>query len=211
MQKTLAWLAVILVAAMIFISVYFAKDAYEILPGMPPKPLANEHMEAEGWYEFKAPEKFKLLFPTMPQHASESIIDPKTKELKKYDMYVSEKGTGSIFMLTTITFPENKKFDNADDILKNMVNDMVNVNPKNKLENMKEGTFKNMKSVDFSIVNDDVHLQGKEFINGQTLYVLAAMEKKQSYSEKEVQHFFESFDILRQPSLSGNTPFPLQN
>lgn len=209
MQKILALLAVILIALMIFISIYFAKDAYQILPGMPPAtPIGN----IAGWHEFSAPHHFKVMLPSIPQHATESIVDPKTKENKKYDMYVAENGIRGAYMITMITFTGKDKIEDQDALFKNVIHDMVVVNPNNQLKEMKETTFKNFKAIDFSIENEDLTVKGREFINGKTLYVLSSMEKKPITDKGEDQSFFNSFELLAPPtSLSGDTPFPLQN
>ena len=202
MQKTLAWIAFFVIALMVFIVIYFAKDASKVLPDMPSTPVLNQKpSEGKAWMEFSAPGKFKVMFPSLPTHAWESITDPATKETKKYDIYMDEKGNGTIFMVTTIQFSDAIKSKGDDNILKEMLNDVLNVNPKNHLQNMKDSTFKNKKSIEFSIHNEDIKVEGREFVNDNTLYVLTSIAKGQNFSEEEAKRFFDSFELSPNPNF----------
>src|SRR5690348_17259473 len=58
----------------------------------------------ENWKEFTSQTgNFKVLLPILPQHATDKILDPQTKETRKYDMYVAANDAGTVFMISAIT------------------------------------------------------------------------------------------------------------
>lgn len=157
---------------------------------------SNDTKQIQDWHEFSpASEKFKVSFPVLPQHATESLVDPKTKETRQYDMYVSEKDNGTIFMISLITMLENSQAKINDEVLKNVIDDLVSTNPHSKIKSMKMGSYREYPAMDFSIESDKVNIDGKAFIVGNTLYLLTSVAKVEDYKSSEFDYFMNSFQL----------------
>ena len=208
MAKYLLLLIIVIVAATSYLVVSKSKDLYQVLPiNVPatevPTPAEKVDVSAPSgeptyvnWHEFSAPDgAFKVMFPVLPQHAAENIADSKTKEVRTYNMYVAEKNDGTIFMITTITFPQERDPKSTETLLTKAMNDMVESNPKNKLKNMKVNNYQDMKALDFSIENDEISIDGKAFMVHDTLYVLTSLGKNGHYNQREFAFFANSFQL----------------
>lgn len=175
--------------------VRYAKDMYKALPA-----TLNSTMTIvpfEEWREFEADEaKFKVQIPALPQHATETVRDPKDQQKREYDMYVSQKNDGTIFMISLITYENDQETSNPTKLLKSIVEEMLASNPSNKLKSLKENLYHQYKAIDFSIENADVHMDGKAFVIGKTLYILSYIAKSADYNPLEYQHFIDSFKLL---------------
>lgn len=154
-----------------------------------------------NWSEYTPPtKKFTAKFPSSPQHATDKATDAKTKELKQYEMYISES-EGKVFMISVISFlnaDKAKKDEKA--VLKSIVDDMVSSNSSNKLEKLQYGTFEGLNDVDFVIVNKSYAVVGRAFVDENQLYVLSALTKTPEESKREFNYFINSF------KLTGHEP-----
>lgn len=185
------------------LGVTFLKDSYKLLPIYASK--EGEPGQFSSWSEFQAPNgKFHVMMPGIPQNATQNIKDPKTKELRHYDMYVAQKNNGSIFMVSLIKFPEPHA---APEMLqKTVVNDLLAANPQNQLKSMKVGSYKDYKTLDYSIVNNDMTVQGMTFVDGNTLYLVSTVFPNQYYNAEEYEHFIKSFELGERPLGTPELP-----
>lgn len=157
---------------------------------------APKDFEFQKWHEYSPPSgKFKVLLPTLPQQAQEKLQDPNTKETRQYEMYVSEKEDGTIFMISVITMLETGQNKIDDGVLKKVVNDLMTTNPKNKVKKMEKGSYKEYPAMEFSIENDQVNIDGKAFLAGTTLYLLTSAAQLQNYQRPEFDFFVNSFQL----------------
>lgn len=187
----LALLVLVLTTVIIFRG---AKDSYELLPGNLKKPLVVKPFEE--WKEFKSEHKrFNVQFPVLPQHATESIPVPNTGEIRKYDMYVSEKNNGSIFMVSLITYPKGDDLTMNEIIMDTVIKEMLSANSANNLKSQKDLVFLNYHARDFTIENPTAIIETREFMIGSTLYMLSYIAKKEFYDKAEFQYFIDSFEI----------------
>ena len=154
--------------------------------------------EFEKWHEFTAPDgNFQVLLPSLPQHATDKIQDQKTKELRKFDMFVSTKNDGTVFMISMITFPSKIDEKAYDEVLANIVNDMLTKNKDNKLRMKEINNFHDIKALDFAIDNNGITIGGKAFIRQNTLYVLSMIVQGDNFNKQEFDFFVNSFDIKK--------------
>lgn len=153
-------------------------------------------LNLENWHEFNAPlDQFKVLLPILPQHATKTLTDPTTNDLRQFDMYVSEKENGTIFMISIVTFldKESEKID--DTLLMNVVNDMLASSAQNQLKSLVPGNYETYPSIDFSIENDQVNIDGRVFLVDKTLFLLTSAAKRELYKRKEFEFFINSFEL----------------
>ncbi|MFQ5728790.1 MAG: hypothetical protein ACE5GN_00315 [Waddliaceae bacterium] len=204
MTKYLTISVIIALALVSFLTVKFAKNSYRILPieEKPPALVDLEVYNFQDWHEFSPPNgEFKVLLPTRPLSATENIQDPKTKKTRKYDMYVSEKNDGSVFMITLITFVDMPPITDAEKLMKEMMDDMIKSNPDNELRTTQFSKYNGYDSLDFAFGNNESTVDARTFVVGNTLYILSRIIKTESYNANEYNFFINSFDLT-----SSSTP-----
>lgn len=180
-----------LIVVLVVLSIVFLKDSYKVLPIGSSNPALQS--EFSSWHEFKAPKgAFEAQFPFPPQNATQSVRDPKTQALRHYDMYVSEKENGTIFMVSLITFPESQ--ESLDPLKKTIINDLLVSNPQNQLKSMKVGTYKLFPTIDFVITGPLQTINGRTFSDGNVIYLLTGIFNNAFYNQAEYEHFINSFE-----------------
>lgn len=175
------------------LSVLYLKQSYRVLPieGSDPS-LVSAFTD---WYAFKAPTgSFEAKFPTMPQRGTQTVKDPKTGTDRNYEMYISEKGNGTVFMISLIEFPETT--EPMETLKKTIINDLLISNPQNQLKNMQIGTYKLFKTIDFVISNPTTTIDGRTFSDGNTVYLLTVIFNNSYLDQKEYDYFINSFEWI---------------
>lgn len=148
----------------------------------------------EDWHLYTSPsESFKVFFPSLPQNASSTLTDKVTQQPRTYNTYVSQKPDGTAFIINVITIPEDKGAD--EKLLSDLVNELVRANKDNQLKDMKNGEFRKFKSVDFSINNNDVTINGKAIKKGRHIYLISMMKKGDQPDPNEYLFFINSFEV----------------
>lgn len=202
MSKTAA-IVTILIIAIICLLGYYLKESYRNPNMSQTQPTNLTAFDFQNWHEFTSPtEDFKVLFPSLPQRATESVDDPKTKEKRKYEMYVAQKDDGTLFMISLIKFPENDPQGN-ETVLSEMMNDMVASNPNNKLMMHETVDYKGHPALLFSIANGNMTIDAKSFIISGTLYVLTRIAKTENYTRDEFLFFVNSFELTPNDKLNA--------
>ena len=152
----------------------------------------------ENWHEFTSPDgDFKVMLPTLPQHASDMIKDKNNGEERKYDMFVSEKSDGSVFMINVITFAAPPDEKQKDQLRRTMMNDVLKSNPNNNLLRAETTSFKEVPALDYAIENTEMNVDSKVFVTDRALYALTRLVKKERHNQKEFDFFTNSFDLSK--------------
>lgn len=178
---------------LIILSIIFFKDSYRILPisGSDPRLMS----QFADWQDFKAPKgAFEASFPTIPQHAAQTVRDPKTGQARNYDMYVAEKSNGTIFMVSLIEFPGYT--GSLEDLKKTVINDLLVSNPQNQLKSMTVGIYKLFPTIDFVITNRITTINGRIFSDGNVIYLLSGIFSNAFFNQEEYDHFINSFEWM---------------
>ncbi len=180
-----------LVAASYFLVVTY-QSTYKILPVDLNEPPPGQD-PIESWTEFTGnADEFTVMLPTPPQYANEKLKDPTTGEQRVYDMYVSEKLDGTLFMITRIVYPGESKLDS------NAVFDQI----KKELMSMEEGAellsevpaeFLGHPSTEYAITGPSVRLQAKAILESNKLYLLTYVVNKDQFSSREFAVFIDTF------------------
>lgn len=172
---------------------YFLKDSYRLLPiaGSSPDLVS----EFAAWQLFKAPKgAFEAKFPSPPQSAFQNVRDPKTGQLRHYEMFISEKENGTIFMVNVINFPDYK--ESLEPLKKTIINDLLISNPQNELKSMEVGTYHLFPTIDFVIAGPQNTVNGRTFSDSAQIYLLAAIFNNSSYNIEEYNYFLNSFQWM---------------
>lgn len=194
MTRILTIVFCVIFIAMMFLGVLFIKDSYKLLP------IHAEGLSTPGtfadWKDYNGgSEAFHVMLPAPPQHATQVVKDKKTGEDRFYDMTVAQKSNGTVFMVSIIHFKGSEGAPAK--VQKTVVNDLVAANPENQLKTMKVGEFQQFKTLDFSIQNSQMILEGMTFVDGERLYLLSALFPITLYSPEEFQFFIQSFELAR--------------
>ena len=202
MSRIINILIAVIVIVVAYLTVRYAKEFYASSPPSVESvkelphglPATNFH----AWREFTAPnQEFRVLLPIVPQHVADKILDPETKESRKFDTFVAATDQGAAFMISAITFPRKLEGDGAEDVLKGVINDMLARNKDNQLHAMNFANFRNYKAMDFSLSNGELLIAGKVFIRGNALYILSMINRGDLFDGKELDFFINSFSILK--------------
>lgn len=212
MSKTLSILIGIVVIIVACLLMYNLKNSYKVLPfneSGPEAPLANNAAKIRDWREFySSTGHFKVLLPTIPQHAGDIIADPKTKEPRKYDTFVAADNGGPAYMISAITFPRDLDDDMLEATLQSVVDDMLARNKANQLKSKQFGKMGKYKALDFTLTHEDMFVAGKVFAEGDTLYVLSLLTKADNYKKEDLDFFINSFSIQNDPEQAPTETKP---
>lgn len=157
-------------------------------PTLPPQDI--------DWKEYISEKPaFKVLLPTTPQHAEESVPLPAAQGVMKYDLYLSQSKSGATFMISVIEYPEGYDMSNQQSLLDGVQKEMLSGNEKNKLVDSSKGMFQSCLSLDFLLENPDIVTKSKAFIHGRRLYVLTVVDRVKEHLESHFTQFTNSFEV----------------
>jgi len=195
MKRSFIYLALLASLAAIFLSTYYFKDSYELLPintKLSEKTLPPD----QSWFNYDAPGgEFNVSLPLLPQTATQYLTDPKTGDVKHYEMYIAQNSDGTIYMISLITLPKVLDESEKPLILNQLMNDMVSANKGNKLRSSKSAVYDGMTSIDFIIDKEEHVIEAREFINGKTIYVLTTISKNENKDKTHFKYFIDSFKL----------------
>lgn len=191
-----------------FFAVHYIKDSYMILPfkdsELETPIISAGSSDKSKWKEFSSPQgHFSALFPSHPQHATDNLSDPNTKELHRYDTFLAGDESGSAFMISAITYPSAVDAANTEQVLQDVVKDILIRNKENTLKSMKIGNYGDLKALDFTIANGDVLIKGKVFAKGNKVYVLSMLNKSDSFNGQDLDYFLNSFKLLNSEAIQS--------
>lgn len=164
-----------------------------------PAPLAPANLAhlPMTWVEYTAPKgQFHVVLPDYPHHSVDAIVDPDTHEIREYEIYIAAAGSGSVYSINLISFPQNKAAVYDDSFLESYVNKLLMSNPKNVLKKLDKTSYNHGSAVDFSVETENRTLNGKAFMKGATLYVLSTTSPGgQEIDPREFDLFLNSFQL----------------
>lgn len=149
------------------------------------------------WKEFRpASGKFQVTLPSTPRYVKDMIPVPNSDKKRLYEIYVSEKLDGTVFMISAITYPSEMNTEDNETILKGMVDELMLAQPESKLSALYKAEHQAKPAYNFDIDNNDFKIHGKTFLVGKTLYVLSSIFLKDNDVREEYDFFVDSFVLL---------------
>lgn len=171
------------------------KNSFKILPIK-----TSQTLEASPyalWKEFTAQTgRFKVLLPMPPQYAKDAVLIPETDKYRSYEMYISEKLDGPIFMVSLITYPGDTYTKNTEVILRDVIDELNRSKTTNRLKDLKNSKFQQYDALDFKMDNDKYNIIGKAFVIGRTVYLLAYIAQPSLFTIADYDYFIDSFKLL---------------
>jgi hypothetical protein len=197
-------ITLICLAIIVLILFYYVppnlKDAYKILPGTSPATTTStkDSENFSSWQEFiPRTGLFRVMFPFPPQYAKDLVAIPNSDKKRRYEIYASEKIDGTLFLISVITYPSEVDTSDSNEILQQVAYELVQNKPGNRLTKLKESFFNGYPSLDFSIENQQFHIEGKMILVNKTVYVLSYSTRLGDFDPKEYQYFIDSFELFR--------------
>lgn len=193
----------ILLALLISLSalVYFIQKESD-----PKTPLANLTLTSKKksdpnlfsyWRTFKSKkDTFQVSLPLEPHYVKDYVEIPGSDKKRRYEVYASEKPDGTVFMVSVISYPEEVEMSNSEEILKNMVDELMQGRADTKLLDLKPTLYMNHEAYAFSMENSLVKMEGITFLINKTIYVLSYVVRNENYNAEEFDHFINSFKFI---------------
>lgn len=194
MKRSFVYLTLFAMLIAVLMGLYFIKSSYEILPLDTIK--AGHPKAVSEWFKYEDKiHGFNVSLPLLPQVATQDLTDPKTGEVRHYEMYVAQMD-GTIYMISLITFPKELDDSLKSLTMKSIMSDMVTVNKSNKLLKSTEISYEDMPAIDFTIDNEKTTIEAREFFRGQTLYLLSTIVPKNAVEKSHFKHFIDSLKLV---------------
>lgn len=204
MNRSISIAAVLAILALAYWA-FYSKDMHSNLENTNPRAVASEGQgqvqqlppaSFAGWHEYVAPSgQFSVLMPTLPHTAMDNIADPKTSEMRTYQIFVSAKEDGSVFSVYLISFSDKMRKSYDQVFLENFMKEMLTSNPHTQVKDIQLVDFNKNKAVDFDLETQEAKILGKAFLVGQTLYILSETAKPDKMNPKDFDFFVNSFSL----------------
>lgn len=195
MQKSFLIGALICILGSIIFLASDIKNAYKMLPGptsstLPPvKPFIE-------WLSFEPSSKlFKAQLPAVPQSAKQAVALADSNKKRRYEMFASEKMDGSLFMISLITYPSESNMSDSQEILKGVVEEVMQGNAENHLNQLDLTTFHDHQALKFDIKNKEFNVQGLTFLIDKIVYLLVYVAHQENVNAEDFKYFINSFEI----------------
>ena len=200
-------LGIIFVFILLIGGIYYlankVKDAYKV-PNVSENSIPSNPNTFTDWREFTPPSgRFEVQLPTTPQYAKDAVAIPNTNTKRRYEMFVSEKIDGTLFMISVITYPKEVDTSNAQEMLRGVTEELMHSNPLNRLINLENSSYQTHPAVDFDMLSPQFKVQGKALMDDKTIYVLSYAARKDDFDTSEYQHFIDSF-VIKPKTLDIN-------
>lgn len=197
MSRTLTLLAALLVVIAASLIIRHQTSDLHTLPSVKEvneTSIDQNSFNFHEWREFSFEHgNFKVLLPALPQHVSDTFIDPTTHKPLRYETYTTAADNGAAFMINAIIFSTPGEAEAREESLKAIVNEMLDRNKENKLNEMQMSTFRGVPALNFSFSSGDVLVEGKVFAHQNTIYILSMIKRKDVFNQKELDFFVNSF------------------
>lgn len=188
-SRFLSILAIVSVILIVYIAVRYAKDSYEMIPIPIDKMLAKDK-----WQIFYSDrDKFEARFPAYPKYSAERINGNHNDEKREYGVYEVLQNDNTLFMITVISYFNEKSIPSPELILEQVVMEIVGSDKDNRLINMSKLNLEKNPAVDFFVEKADLRMGYRAISNESTLYLLMYMAPKMLFSDFDYFYFLDSF------------------
>lgn len=149
------------------------------------------------WVNFNPPAKqFKVSLPSTPQFFEDTVELPFSPEKGEFEMYVSTKVNGTLFMVNSVRYPPKADTSNPQEVLRALVEQLSYTRPGNRIVALKESQFDRYPALDFSLENKEFKVEGKALMVDKRAFILTYIARKGDFDSREYEHFMNSFSLL---------------
>jgi hypothetical protein len=149
------------------------------------------------WNEFiPRSNLFKVLLPHAPQYGKDFLAIPKSEKKRRFDMYISEKIDGSLFLISVITYPPDYAAPPSNEMMRQNIEELIQNKSDNKLTKISNRPFEGRNALDYTIESKDFHVAGRSIHDDHVVYMLTYITRNENFDQEEYEHFIQSFHLL---------------
>lgn len=152
--------------------------------------------------------RFEVRFPMTPNKLTDLVLDSRTRNKRYYEIYLAEDPERTAYLVTSITFPEEKDFSKADRFYQEYIQEMLASNPNNELIQQQPAQFLGRDGLDFDVTNGAMTTANRIFLDGEILYLLSTVSSGQPLERQraKLDHFASSFKLTPSASVADTVP-----
>lgn len=140
--------------------------------------------------------RYKVAFPSYPQHVSETLKMQNGKVSIKYDAYIAEQGVDALYMVLIAQYPKTQVRPDPEAGLKAFLNGLLSHGESSRLVQVDWQDFQGFSSVDFLINTAGILLQGRAVMVDNNLYLVAMESHETRFRTENFQYFIETFSLV---------------
>lgn len=163
-------------------------------PGAP-----RSQMDTGCWQDFVSKGgRYKVSFPSYPQHVSETLKMQNGKVSIKYDAYIAEQGVDALYMVLIAQYPKTQIRPDPEAGLKAFLNGLLSHGESSRLVQVEWQEFQGFSAVDFLINTAGILLRGRAVMVENSLYLVAMESHETRFRTENFQYFMETFSLVRE-------------
>jgi len=156
-------------------------------------------IDSSCWKDFVSKGgRYKVSFPSYPQHVSETLKMQNGKVSIKYDAYIAEQGVDALYMVLIAQYPKTQVRPDPEAGLKAFLNGLLSHGESSRLVQVEWQDFQGFSSVDFLINTAGILLHGRAVMVDNNLYLVAMESHETRYRSENFQYFVETFTLVRE-------------
>jgi hypothetical protein len=200
LTRILAILAVVCVALILYFTIWFAKDSYEVIPIPIDRMLAQDE-----WPLFYSDrDKFEVSLPAHPKYTSERVEGVDESQKHEYGVYEVIRPDKSLYLITVITYFNEKALEHPEWLMRSIIDQIVATDKNNHLMSEKLDDTSVKPITDFFIENGVLRCAYRVMIDGSTIYLLGYIAPVGVFNEPDYFHFRDSFKLAETPVVQKN-------
>lgn len=142
--------------------------------------------------------RYKVAFPSYPQHVSETLKMQNGKFSIKYDAYIAEQGVDALYMVLIAQYPKTQVRPDPEAGLKAFLNGLLAHGESSQLVQVDWQEFQGFSSVDFLINTAGILLRGRAVMVNNSLYLIAMESHETRFRTENFQYFIETFTLVKE-------------
>lgn len=155
-------------------------------------------VDTSRWQDFVSKGgRYKVAFPSYPQHVSETLKMQNGRVSIKYDAYIAEQGVDALYMVLIAQYPKTQVRPDPEAGLKAFLNGLLSHGESSRLVQVDWQEFQGFSSVDFLINTAGILLQGRAVMVDNSLYLVAMESHETRFCTENFQYFIETFAIVK--------------
>lgn len=156
----------------------------------------EKYKAVEGWKEYTPVDgKFTVIFPHDPKHETGILPVPSQNKNLSYEEFKSYQTKKVYYSVSYIDLPKKWKIVGSNKLLLGAMDMIVSHTPDAKLVNQGLTKHKNLRALDFHMVQGDEEIKGRLILVGTTLFRLTAVYPPALAHQLQHQEFVNSFEI----------------
>ncbi len=137
---------------------------------------------------------FRAYFPNPPEYDSKKVKISNKKDIDgALDVFISRLPDETLLMVRVLRYPKGYRVPDIQKALKSTMADLLNANNQNILRDISESSFQNHPTIDFSIQNPNVRIDGTSFFANNSVYSLIYASSPSTFERSVFEHFISEF------------------